>query len=77
LVEIPGVETGPVTTNILYIQIAEDVPSSPPEIGAKLANRGVLLNSRGGGRFRAVTHYGIDDEDIETAVNTVREVVAR
>ena len=77
LVEIQGIEVGPVTTNIMYIRIAEDVPGPPLEIGTALANRGVLLNSRGGGRFRAVTHYGIDDEDIETAIDAVRDVVVR
>ena len=75
LVQIPGVEVGPVTTNIMYIRIAEDVSGPPLEVGAELANRGVLLNSRGGGRFRAVTHYGIDDGDIETAIDTMREVM--
>lgn len=75
LEQVPGVDVAPVTTNILYFQINDDVEKSPGEVYAELAERGVLVNSRGSGRFRAVTHYWIDDSDIEIAVRAVQEVV--
>jgi threonine aldolase len=76
LTRIPHLDVAPVTTNILYFHVAGDVPKSPPQIGAELAERGVLLNSRSDGRFRAVTHFWIKDADIERTIQAVQEVVA-
>ncbi len=73
---IPGVEVAPVTTNILYFQLTEEIPLRPKELGQALAERGVLMNARPDGRFRAVTHYWIDDDDIERTIKTVRDIVA-
>jgi len=75
LARSPAMEVAPVTTNILYLQITESVSKSPKEVASELAKHGVLLNSRGGGRFRAVTHYGIDDEDVERAIDVMGQVV--
>lgn len=76
MAEIPGVEVRPVTTNILYFQVSGDVRKSPEAMASDLASRGVMVNSRGGGRFRAVTHYWIDDADVERAIQAMREVMA-
>lgn len=75
LAAIPGVEVAPVTTNILYFRLTEEVPMRPEEMGQALAKRGVLINARSDGRFRAVTHYWIDDEDIEETIEAVRDIV--
>ena len=75
LAEIPGVEVSPVTTNILYFGLADEVSKTPDEIVSGLKERGVLLLSRIGGRFRAVTHYWISDEDVERTIEAVRKVV--
>jgi len=73
--ELPGIDVGPVTTNILYFNITEGAPKSPEQVELELRNKGVLLNSRGGGRFRAVTHYGIEEQDIERALEAIRRTV--
>lgn len=73
--EIPGVETSPVMTNIVYFQITDRLAKSPEEIASELAGQGVRVNNRGGGRFRAVTHYWISDHDIEGAVQAMRRVL--
>ena len=75
LADIPGVEVAPVMTNILYFRLTEKVAKTPKEVVKGLAERGVLVLGREDGRFRAVTHYWIDDEDIERAIEAVREVV--
>jgi threonine aldolase len=75
LARIPGIQVGPVKTNILYFQVADDLQKGAPAIEAELAERGILLNSRGGRRFRAVTHFWISDEDIEKTVQAMEEVV--
>jgi threonine aldolase len=76
LAEIRGIDVSPVSTNILYFEVMDEGEKSPEEIEAALAERGVLVNSRGGRRFRAVTHYWIDDSDIEHAIRAMREAVA-
>lgn len=75
LAELPGIDVGSVTTNILYFNITEGALKSPEQVELELRSQGILLNSRGGGRFRAVTHYGIEDQDIERALEAVRRTV--
>lgn len=74
LAQIPGVQVAPTATNILYFWL-EGVAKTPEEVVEGLAQRGVLLLGREQGRFRAVTHYWIGDEDVERTVQAVREVV--
>ena len=75
LAEIPGVEVAPVTTNILYFWLTEEVLKTQEEVVAGLAEQGVLLLGRLEGRFRAVTHYWISDADIEVTIGAVRAVL--
>jgi hypothetical protein len=44
-------------------------------VESALKERGVLVLGRVGGRFRAVTHYWISDEDVERTIDAVREVL--
>jgi len=75
LAEIPGVEVAPVATNILYFGLTDEVSKSPEAVVAGLDERGVRVLGRVNGRFRAVTHYWIGDEDIETAIQATRAVL--
>jgi threonine aldolase len=75
LAEISGVEVAPVVSNILYFRLTEDVSKAPEDVQRELAERGVLLGHRGRGRFRAVTHYWISDEDAEAAIEAMRLVM--
>jgi threonine aldolase len=75
LAQIPGVEAAPVSTNILYFRLAEGVSKTPEEVVEGLKERGVLLLGRVGGRFRAVTHYWICDEDVGQALRAMEEVL--
>jgi len=75
LAEIPGVEVGPAVTNILYFWLTDEVSKTPEEVVTALAERGVRVLGRIDGRFRAVTHYWITDEDVERMVQALREVV--
>jgi len=76
LEEIPGVEVAPVTTNILYFWLTEGMSQTPEKVVSALAERGVLLLGRELGRFRAVTHYWITDEDIEHTIQAMTEILA-
>lgn len=77
LAEIPGLRLSQerVQTNILYFELT-DGQISPEEFMARLEAEGVRLIRVKGRQFRAVTHYGIEAEDIETALAAVRRVMA-
>jgi threonine aldolase len=75
LAEIPGVEVAPVASNILYFRLGEGVSKTQREVMDSLVEQGVRLSGRADGRFRAVTHYWIGDEDIERTIEAVRQVV--
>ena len=61
-----------VQTNLVIFRV-----SSPHENGSSfaevLAQAGVKIGDIGGGRLRAVTHYGISHEDIDEALRIIRE----
>jgi threonine aldolase len=75
LAGIPGVEVAPVHTNIVFFTLSDSKGRSPEEVERALADRGILLLSRIHGRYRAVTHYWIDDEGIDLAIKTAQEVL--
>jgi len=65
-----------VQTNIVIFGLADELEMTPQEFVAALARQGVKLNSIGGRRFRAVTHYGIIAEDIEVSIAALQKVTA-
>jgi threonine aldolase len=75
LAEIPGIEVSLPTTNILYFWLTEEATKTPEEIVGGLAEHNVLLLSRLEGRFRAVTHYWIDDEDVTKTIHVMRAIM--
>ncbi len=76
LAQIPGVRVGPVYTNIFYFWLDEGVSLAPQEFLYRLREQGVLVLGREDGRFRAVTHYWITDEDIETTLRAVKAALS-
>jgi len=75
LSEIPAVVLDPATvdTNIVFFSLAEDVSMDAGTLAGKLAEEGLLCHPLGGDSIRMVTHYHIDDDAIERAV----EITAR
>jgi threonine aldolase len=74
--EIPGIILDPdrVTTNIVFFDL-EPGASTASEFAKRLEARGVLVHVAGESRIRVVTHYGIDREDVETAISAIRSAV--
>jgi threonine aldolase len=74
LAQIPGIEVDPsvVQTNILFWKHGG---IETPTLAAALRERGVL-GSMVHGRMRMLTHYGIERDDIDYALETIREVTA-
>jgi threonine aldolase len=55
-------------TNMVYLNLSEDVALSAQQITQKMKDRGVLVDAENVRRFRLVTHYWIDDEAVEKTV---------
>jgi threonine aldolase len=76
LAQLPGIVLDPkrVETNIVIFEMAPDA-LSPAELVAGLAAHGVKMGNIGPTRLRAVTHYGIETEDIDCALDAARQVL--
>ncbi len=63
-------------TNMVFFDLAEEVPMSAKDVAEKMKARGVLVGVTGARRFRLVTHCWIDDAGVEQAVAAFRDVLA-
>ncbi len=76
LAGIPGftIDLNAVQTNIVIWELmAEQL--TPQQVTELLKGEGVKILPIGGRQFRAVTHYGIDADDIALALSAVRRVM--
>ena len=78
LAELPGlaVDLDRVQTNIVIFELVSE-SLTPWELKARLGERGVKLLTIGGRGLRAVTHYGIQADDIEVALAVAQEVMEK
>lgn len=76
LADIPGIELDPerIKTNIVFFDLTGALTA--PQLAERLARAGVLIGAAGQRRMRAVTHYGIEREDIETTLGVIRSVIS-
>jgi threonine aldolase len=77
LVRLPGLrlDTSSVQSNIVVFGL--DPHIDPALLIDGLRQEGLLIINLGGGRLRAVTHYGISAEDCDTAVVACQRVLDR
>lgn len=75
LADLPGMhlDLETVQTNIVIFG-PKSLPPEGSSFAEVLAREGVKVGDIGGGRFRAVTHYGITDRDIDEALRVMRTV---
>ncbi len=75
--QLPGLifEMGMPATNMVFFSLAAEVKCSTEEYMEKLKERGVLIGATGEQSYRLVTHYWIDDEDVERTVEAFRQVL--
>lgn len=64
-----AIDTDTVKTNIVIVP-----DENAQKISLALKEEGVLANVFGEGRFRFVTHYGIDDNDIDHALVKLKKI---
>jgi len=77
IAEIPGLGLDPdsVRTNIVFFDFLDERMTAQ-QFCDRLKEEGVLMLALGLGRLRAVTHYGIEREDVEQALQVMRQVMA-
>ncbi len=76
IAQIPGLslDLQTVQTNIVFFDVVSD-RMSPQQFVDALRPEGVWMMVLGSGRVRAVTHYGIERQDIERALQVMRRVM--
>jgi threonine aldolase len=79
LKKIPGLvlDPGSPHTNMVFLNLSEDVPLNGSQVAEQLATRGVRVGAVGERRFRLVAHYWIDDAAVEKALAEFAEVIRR
>ena len=75
LAEIPGIALDPLSikTNIVFFDLRNGMTAS--QLMEQLAPEGVLMGVAGEKRIRAVTHYGVEREDIEITLERLKNAL--
>jgi threonine aldolase len=70
---MPGIQLNleRISTNIVIFELGPEAPT-PASFAAGLAAQGVKMGTIGGRRLRAVTHHGIEAQDIDRALAAVQ-----
>ncbi|GER80212.1 MAG: low-specificity L-threonine aldolase [Anaerolineales bacterium] len=63
------------STNMVFVSLADSVPLSAKEVAEKLKALGVLVGVTDSRQFRLVTHYEVNDADVERAASAFAEVL--
>jgi threonine aldolase len=62
-------------TNMVYLNLTDDLPLNSKQISEKMMKLGVLVDAENARRFRLVTHYWIDDVAVERTVSAFEETL--
>jgi threonine aldolase len=63
------------STNMVYLNLSQDVSLNAQQVTEKMKSLGVLVDPENARRFRLVTHYWIDDEAVEKTVSAFQKVL--
>ena len=62
-------------TNMVYLNLADDVTIDSKQVSEKMRELGLLVDAENGRRFRLVTHYWIDDTAVQRAISAFGEAL--
>jgi threonine aldolase len=62
-------------TNMVYLNLTDDLTLNSQQISEKMRKLGVLVDAENARRFRLVTHYWIDDMAVERTVCAFEETL--
>jgi len=68
-------DAGTPATNMVFMNLSDDVPFSAAEVAERMKERGVLAGVSGARRFRLVTHCWVDEEGVERAVAAFDDIL--
>ena len=69
------VDDGSPYSNMVYLNLSDDVSLNSQQIGERMRKLGILVDSENNRRFRLVTHYQIDDGAVERTIASFRETL--
>ncbi len=69
------VDAGSPSTNMVYLNLSEDVKMDAVQIVEQAKKSGVLLDAENSRRFRLVTHCWVDDAGVEKTISAFREAL--
>ena len=70
------VDAGSPSTNMVYLNLADEVKINSSQVIDRMKKFGVVLDAENARRFRLVTHYWVDDAGVERTLSGFREVLA-
>jgi threonine aldolase len=75
---IPGISLDPGTpyTNLLFLNLVDDISIDAAQVGARLKELGVLVGIVEKRRFRLATHYWVNEESVQRAIDAFRDVLS-
>ena len=62
-------------TNMIYLNLSEDVSTDAHQITQKMKDFGVLVDPENSRRFRLVTHYRVDDQAVEQTISAFQQTL--
>jgi threonine aldolase len=79
LTQLPHIEfeMGLPQTNMVFPSISKNLQIDAPELVKRLKEKGILAGSVGPYRLRLVTHYGIEDNDIDMTVEAISQTISK
>jgi threonine aldolase len=78
LAHMPGIhiDKDMVRTNLIFFELNDDVPYSSQEVAQRMRERAnVWVGTNGPRKFRAVTHYWIDKDDVKMFLGLLDDVL--
>jgi len=68
-------DEGTPTTNMVFLSVSDQVNYSAQQISTLLDKKGIRIGSVGEKRFRMVTHYWINDDDIDRTIEAFGSIL--
>ncbi len=69
------VDDGSPYSNMVYLNLADDVKIDSATIIVKALTQGILLDAENARRFRLVTHYWVDDKAVDKVIQAFADAV--
>jgi threonine aldolase len=70
-----AVDEGSPYSNMVYMNLADDLPINSQQVCEKARQMGILLDAENARRFRLVTHYWIDDRAVEKTILAFQQIL--